>query len=361
MKDAFFYGIINVLGILSSVANNYSDAIVLKVIGKNLRSKKFYSTKGKIMKKELLKALLIVAAILLAVFAFYALFGSNAKNDHVVEDGEGVIIYESVNFRETPNIDTDKNIIGKLKLGDIVEVLGRDGEFVKIVADGKIGYVINESISDKYVMFDVSDYNWGSEYSSKESFIKFTENARKSCKFAGYYVQVQRGTGENEHWKTLVEALDEMEIPYGLYIYSRGTTASVAESEYEAFKTFIEDVPLKYNKYPLMIDLEYGGDQTGILDFYNEELGKSKYIVYSNASRMCEYGYHEMVDEYWVAHYEVANVIPYKYYAEYDDASQELADAKIWQYSDDGFKRLFGTDHLDLNIVTDGWYEKYAR
>ena len=313
------------------------------------------------MKKEVLKAILIVAAILVGVFVFYALFGAEATDDDIVKDGEGVIIYESVNFRETPNIDTDKNIIGKLKLGEVVEVLGRDGEFVKIVADGKIGYVINESVSDKYVMFDVSDYNWGSEYSSKESFIKFTKNAQKSCKFAGYYVQVQQGTGEAEHWKTLVEALDEMEIPYGLYIYSAGCDEKVAESEYESFKKYTKVVPLKYNKNPLMIDLEYGGDQTGILNFYNEELGKNKYIVYSNASRMVEYGYHEMVNEFWVAHYGVANVIPYKYYGEYDDASQELADAKIWQYADTGFEKFFDTSHLDLNIVTDGWYDKYAR
>ena len=233
------------------------------------------------------------------------------------EPVEGRIIYKSVNVRTEPS--TESEDIGDIKLCDAVMVIANEGEWTKILYEGEEAYIISKSVSTHWIMIDVSDYNWGrkGEYDSVEEFKAFIANAKEATKFAGVYVQVQQTLRENTHWKELVTALDEMEVPYGLYIYSASKTGEAAKNEYENYLKLIEGVELKYNKYPFGVDLEKRGNQTDVIEYYNDIL--DDYVLYANASDMV-----------------------------------------TWQFTQTGYAAVFGTSHLDVNVVTDEWVENYA-
>ena len=67
-----------------------------------------------------------------------------------------------------------------------------------------------------------------------------------------------------------------------------------------------------------------------------------------------------MVKNYWVAHYGLEYNIPIKGYPEYKHSYNGL-NPVIWQYTKLGLKQLFGTSHLDINIVSEEWFEKYTK
>lgn len=276
------------------------------------------------------------------------------------EPVEGRIIYKSVNVRTEPS--TESEDIGDLKLCDAVMVIANEGEWTKILYEGEEAYIISKSVSTHWIMIDVSDYNWGrkGEYDSVEEFKAFIANAKEATKFAGVYVQVQQTLRENTHWKELVTALDEMEVPYGLYIYSASKTGEAAKNEYENYLKLIEGVELKYNKYPFGVDLEKRGNQTDVIEYYNDIL--DDYVLYANASDMVTYGYYKLVPHIWVAHYDICDNIPTKSYVEecMDAKYDVLSGADMWQFTQTGYAAVFGTSHLDVNVVTDEWVENYA-
>ena len=208
--------------------------------------------------KDFLKAVLFVTVLFVLLYMLFSVEGTSSADDHGVMENEGIIVYKYVNFRSTPDSTNDENIICKLYFGDIVDVVSVEGEWKKVIYDGQEGYLIGESFSEYYIMLDISDFNWGSEYKTIEEFKTFTERAKNSTKFVGYYIQVQRTFKENAHWKEITACLDEMGINYGLYLYSSATTQEGAAKEYESYLNIIDGVSLKYNKYPFMIDLEGG-------------------------------------------------------------------------------------------------------
>jgi len=205
-------------------------------------------------------------------------------------------------------------------------------------------------------MCDNSDWNWGSEYKTIQEFREFTKRAMSCSKFAGYYIQVQRTFHINKHWKEITDVLDEMGVPYGLYIYPAASTRNGAEKEYAAYLKEIEGVALKNNVYPFMVDLENGHNQSEVVEYYKELYGDDL-IVYANASTMYKYGYHKMVNDYWVAHYGIRYNIPVENYSKQDTSYTEL-DPVIWQYTELGHKALFGTSHLDINVVSEDWLKR---
>ena len=308
--------------------------------------------------KDFLKAVLFVTVLFVLLFMLFPGEGTSSANDTGVMENEGIIVYKYVNFRSTPDSTNDDNIICKIYFGDTVDVVGVEGEWKKVIYDGQEGYLIGESVSEYYIMLDISDFNWGSEYDSIEEFKAFTERAKNSTKFVGYYIQVQRTFKENAHWKEITACLDEMGINYGLYLYSSATTQEGAAKEYESYLNIIDGVSLKYNKYPFMIDLEGVGNQTEVIKFYNSKL--KDFILYAGASDMQNYGYYKLVDSYWIAHYGLCSVLPTQDYIYYENAKTVLNDADLWQFTSKGNKKLFGTEHLDVNIVSNDWYKKYA-
>ncbi len=314
------------------------------------------------MKKDIVKAIIAVILIVAISIGLANVFGDDdvqMLNGSGVAADEAVVRYKYVNLRSTPDVDSETNIIGQLNFGDVVKVLDekRENDFIKVKSNLGTGYVIYKSICDAIIMFDISDFNWGSEYSSIEEFKTFTKTAIANTKFGGYYIQVQRTFYENKHWSEITEALDEMEVPYGVYLYSNANTIDGAKAEYENFKKLIKKADLKYCKFPFMVDLEKNTDQSKVLEYYNSVL--NDYIVYSGAAKLVNYGYYKEAPCYWVAHYGVENALPYQSYTEYGDAFKKLTDAKLWQFTEDGNQALFGTKHLDVNIVSKDWYQKY--
>lgn len=267
----------------------------------------------------------------------------------------GVIVYEYVNQRTEPS--TKSEIIDEIYFGTKVEVLSVDGDWVKIRYNGKVGYIISKSVSTGIVILDISDYNWGSEFSSIEEFKEFIKLAQENLNFGGVYVQVLRDNYENPYWKAIVQTLDEMEVPYGLYNYTRATSKEEAQEQYRKFQKIIAGTRIKFNRFPLMIDLEGMGNQSEVLKFYNE-LGED-YIVYASANDMVSYGYYEKALQFWVAHYDLVATLPTKPYTEYPKARDELTKYALWQFTSSGNKTLLGTDHLDMNLVAPWWWEKY--
>lgn len=305
--------------------------------------------------KEFFVAAVGVLIIFLLIIAMFPNVPEMKKGGLGANDG--LVVYYKVNFREEPNLES--KIIDEITLGEVVEVLSENDGWKKVKYDGKIGYLISDSVSFKRIMFDISDFNWNSEYKSIEEFKKFTQRAMECSRFAGYYVQVTRTQHVNTHWKEIVEALNEMRVPYGLYMYPSASTVEEFKVEYEVYKNALKDVDLKYNHYPFMLDLENGENQTEVLK-YVEELYNGNCIVYANSSTMKEYGYHKYVEEYWVAHYGLRNNIPAESYKE-QEGSEEGLDPVVWQFTQKGSYKLFGTRHLDINIIDDEWYEKYNK
>ena len=70
--------------------------------------------------------------------------------------------------------------------------------------------------------------------------------------------------------------------------------------------------------------------------------------------------YNKKETQYWVAHYGIKNNIPAKEYALNKDVVAGLQPA-VWQYTNKGCEELFGTSHLDVNIIEDDWYNKYNK
>ena len=308
--------------------------------------------------KDFFKALIIVAVILGIVMVCFP-NTQKADTDVINHENVGIVVYNTVNFRSEPSTESDDTIICELKLGDVVETISLEDGWWKARFEGREGYLIEDSVSIQWIMFDVSDFNWGSEYKSIDGFKAFVERAQKSSKFAGLYIQVQRTFRENKHWKELTGVLDEMDVPYGLYVYPAASTREDAKKEHDNFLKLIEGVTLENNVYPLMLDLENGHDQTEVLKYYKEIYGDDL-IVYANASTMTKYGYHKMVKDYWVAHYGLEYGIPTGKYPNYKGAYDGL-EPVIWQYTELGFKKLFGTSHLDVNVVSKEWMEKYTK
>ena len=318
----------------------------------------YYGRMAKRM-KDFLKALAIVMVFVTILMIVPFSEGCAPVTTNGVKDNEGLIVYKYVNLRSEPNTDSKKNIICQINFGETVDVLDKGDEWSKVQYGDKKGYIINESVSTDYVLIDLSDFNWGSEYKSIEQFKAFIERAQGSVKFVGCYIQVQRSQKENAHWKELTACLDEMGVPYGLYLYSGATTKDGAKKEYEKFLERIEGVELKNKIYPLMVDLEAKGNQSAVIEYYNDKV--DDYIVYANASDMYGYGYYKMVEQYWIAHYNLCKVLPTKDYTEYKDAKTALADAALWQVTSKGNDVLFGTSHLDVNVVSAEWYARYAQ
>ena len=260
------------------------------------------------------KSIKFVAVVLILIVATLGVFSVLNQIDDTFKANEGLVVYNPVNFRKEPSIKG--KIIEKIPMGETVEVLEEVDDWLKIKYHKKVGYVISDSVSMKKVIFDISDYNW----------------------------------------QEIVDALDEMQVPYGLYMYTSASTKEDFESEYDIFEKATDGVNLEYNKYPFMIDLENGSDQTEVLKCVQSMY--DDFIVYANASTMETYGYHELADQYWVAHYDIKNTIPAKDYEEHVKAIEGL-DPDIWQFTDEGCEKLFGTNHLDINIISDEWYEKY--
>lgn len=308
--------------------------------------------------KDFIKAIAIVTAFV-TILMILPFKGCAPVNTVGVKDNEGLIVYSYVNFRTEANTDNDDNIICQIHFGETVTVLEKGKVWSKVQYGGKEGYIINESFTTEIVMLDVSDHNWGSEYKNIEQFKAFAERARGSVKFAGFYIQVQRTLKEIAHWKELTACLDEMGIPYGLYLYSGATTEEGAAEEHQNFLKLIKGVELKNNIYPLMVDLEGKGNQSEVIKYYNKTL--DDYVVYANASDMYGYGYYKMAKSYWIAHYGLCQVLPTKDYVDYEDANSALDEAVMWQVTDDGNQVLFGTSHLDVNVVSAEWLARYAQ
>ena len=307
--------------------------------------------------KDFFKALAIVTGIVVILCLFFPGKGAAPVNTGGVNNTDGLIVYKFVNVRTEPSTASDDTIIGQLHFGDTVQIIETGAEWTKILFEGKEAYIINDSVCAKWVMIDLSDFNWGKEYSSIEEFKAFIERANGSTKFAGCYIQVQRTFKENKYWKEITAALDEMEVPYGLYLYSSAKTQDAAAKEYENYLKLIDGVELKYNKYPFMVDLEGRGNQSEVIKYYNGKL--DDYVVYANASDMSYYGYYKLAQNYWIAHYGLCQVLPTKEYVEYDHAYSALDNAVMWQVTSKGHDVLFGTKHLDVNVVSDEWIEKY--
>ena len=308
--------------------------------------------------KDFLKALIFVTVFLCVVMVCFP-NTQKADTDVINHENVGIVVYNTVNFRSEPSTESDDTIICELKLGDVVETISLEDGWWKARFEGREGYLIEDSVSIQWIMFDVSDFNWGSEYKSIDGFKAFVERAQKSSKFAGFYIQVQRTLHENKHWKELTGVLDEMDVPYGLYVYPAASTREDAKKEHDNFLKLIEGVALENNVYPLMLDLENGYNQTEVLKYYKEIYG-DELIVYANASTMTEYGYHKYVENYWVAHYGLEYGIPTGKYPSYKGAYNGL-EPVIWQYTERGFKKMFGTSHLDVNVVSEEWMKKYTK
>lgn len=308
--------------------------------------------------KDFLKALIFVTVFLCVVMVCFP-NTQKADTDVINHENVGIVVYNTVNFRSEPSTESDDTIICELKLGDVVETISLEDGWWKARFEGREGYLIEDSVSIQWIMFDVSDFNWGSEYKSIDGFKAFVERAQKSSKFAGFYIQVQRTLHENKHWKELTGVLDEMDVPYGLYVYPAASTREDAKKEHDNFLKLIEGVALENNVYPLMLDLENGHNQTEVLKYYKEIYG-DELIVYANASTMTEYGYHKYVENYWVAHYGLEYGIPTGKYPSYKGAYNGL-EPVIWQYTERGFKKMFGTSHLDVNVVFEEWMKKYTK
>ena len=308
--------------------------------------------------KDFLKALIFVTVFLCVVMVCFP-NTQKADTDVINHENVGIVVYNTVNFRSEPSTESDDTIICELKLGDVVETISLEDGWWKARFEGREGYLIEDSVSIQCIMFEVSDFNWGSEYKSIDGFKAFVERAQKSSKFAGFYIQVQRTLHENKHWKELTGVLDEMDVPYGLYVYPAASTREDAKKEHDNFLKLIEGVALENNVYPLMLDLENGHNQTEVLKYYKEIYG-DELIVYANASTMTEYGYHKYVENYWVAHYGLEYGIPTGKYPSYKGAYNGL-EPVIWQYTERGFKKMFGTSHLDVNVVSEEWMKKYTK
>lgn len=268
-----------------------------------------------------------------------------------------------VNFRSEPKAGPDY-IKGKIENGAVVEILEDGDTYSSVSYNGETGYIVNESfekISSQIVIFDVSDHNWGLEYSSKEEYREFLRNAQNNCNFGGVYIQVQNSTRESSHWKTLVEVHEEEKIPYGLYFYTEALTKNEIESDYNKFvkRCNSNKIEMEYKLFPQMIDIEKG-NQTECLKYMNE-VCKDEYIFYSGANKIVDYKYYNYTKNIWVAHYDLTHSpIPNDPYEGRIGSKQGFI-PKIWQYAQIGNETLFGTAHLDVNIVNEEWYRSFVK
>lgn len=295
-----------------------------------------------------------------------AIHATTHKYSYLNKKDRAIVNYspnEYVNFRSEPKAGPDY-IKGKINNGAVVEILEDGDTYSSVSYNGETGYIINESferISSQIVLFDVSDYQWGSEYSSKEEYREFLRNAQNNCNFGGVYIQVQNSNRESSYWKTLVEVHEEEKIPYGLYFYTVAKTRDATESDYNKFIKHCNSIKfeMEYNLLPIMIDIE-DGNQVECLKYMNE-VCKDEYIFYSGANKIANYKYYNYTDNIWVAHYSLNHSpIPNNPYEGRIGSKQGFI-PKIWQYTDLGHKSIFGTSHLDVNVVNEEWYRSYVK
>ncbi len=267
-------------------------------------------------------------------------------------------------YKTTPITHEEKDALGLglfIVIGATIFIWMMSSEAFSV----EIGYEYTASEDSGVIIFDISDYNWGSEYNSIDEFKAFTRKAQRNINFGGYYVQVIRSKHENNHWKEIVKALDEMGVPYGLYIYTPAKTQAEAQKQYNEFLKIIDGVSMKYNLFPLMIDLEARGDQSEVIPFYNSVL-EDEYILYACANDIYNYKYYDLAPQLWVAHWGLqGRELPSKGYDDYmgdNNRYKFLGEmAAIWQFTSKGDKTLLGTTHLDMSQVSDWWYNKYVK
>ncbi len=318
------------------------------------------------------------------------LYGDYVKQEYPRGKNEnGKIVYSYVNLREYPN----GPILDVVYRNEWVEIIQEEGRWTKVKHDNIEGYLISESISiqqpnqngivllesvstekrsyvdkaDPIIIIDLSHNEWNNTFPSEKEFKEFVLMAKENLNLGGFYIQVLQNIYLNTKWTRMVSVLEELEIPYGLYVWTNKTSEWGAKEVYNKFLQETNSVDMKWNVFPFMIDLEpaVGGspkDQTAIINFFNKKLGDD-YIVYACASAMRDYKYYETAPQLWVAHYKICKDIPTKEYAEYKGAysfskTKEIA---MWQFTSTGNQKLLGTSKMDLNLVNQEWYNRYVK
>ena len=259
------------------------------------------------------------------------------------------------------------------------------------------------------LMLDVSQFNKGSKFFSldtEEDFGKFIINNNINY----VYIRIGgRGYGRNgkmyydSETDFFTNACDYFGIPYGFYFIDEALNTYEAIEEANFVVDYIKDKNFLMNKLPIAIDVEYSygksradniwNNRTPILNTIIDELGKNGYdcILYANGARIDTY-IKDVNCYFWSAMYPRNNKIPDLFYSDFikreekvnknnkdhvaesflsidinmadtgkiNYSDEYLKKVKAWQFTENGASENGINGLIDLSLVDNEFFLKYA-
>lgn len=339
------------------------------------------------MKKKLI---IIVIAILTVILFVGALFGikmyEEKKNKEEINSAiHGVVIAKQAPFYSKPQTENVRQIklLKKSENVYILDELKSEGiEWYKVKVDGKInGYVMKDSVEyykeinrEKLLVSDVSQFNMGKDFETKEDYEVFLlEN-----KISYVYIRAGgRGYGakgnfyEDTKYKEYIEACEYLKIPYGFYFLEEALNDKEIDEEVKFISDFLEKNAGKHCILPVALDIEKHAEEGRTDGIWNEraelvqkmlnKLKKKKIetIVYTNA-KLANLYLSSLDTKFWIAYYPEDGKVPDYWYFDTEQeaaANTELFKKTIgWQFSETGAGDII-TNRVDLSLFKKEFYK----
>lgn len=336
------------------------------------------------MKKKIILVLVIIALIIVSIVIIKGV--KDAKNKKEIKEGiHAVVIADDVPFYKEPKTTNVKQI-RTLSKSENVYVLDEftkdDIEWYKIKVDEKTnGYVRANTVlyhkeinKEKVLVSDVSEFNYGTDFESKEDFEVFLLENDIS------YVYIRaggRGYGskgnffEDKYYEEYASACEYLGIPYGFYFLDEALDTSEIKEEVQVIKDFLMSNKGNYHVLPLALDVEKHDGAGRADDIWLERselvqelidyLDKAGIdtILYSNAQTANLY-LSDLKTKFWIAYYPQEKHVPSYWYFDTDQpgaANTDLQKNTVgWQFTENGVDDDI-PDSVDVSLFKKDFYK----
>lgn len=307
------------------------------------------------------------------------------KNQEEIDSSiHGVVIAEYTPFynrAETENVRQFKLLKRSENVYILDEFESNGIDWYKVKVDGKInGYVRAKDVDyykevnkEKLVVSDVSQFNMGEDFETKEDYEVFLlEN-----KISYVYIRAGgRGYGskgsfyKDTEFEKYVDACEYLKIPYGFYFLDEALNDKEIDEEIKFIEEFLDKYEGRYCKLPIALDIEKH-DGTGradgiwnerseivqkLIDKLNEK--NIENIVYTNAQTANLY-LSALNTKFWIAYYPEEEKIPdYWYFDTRQDGAYNMDLYKKtvgWQFSENGAGDVI-KQRVDLSLFKKEFY-----
>ena len=336
------------------------------------------------MKKKIILILALIAVIVIGLLIIKTM--KDSKNKKEIKEGiHAVVIADDVPFYKNPKTENVKQIKTLSKSEEVYildEFTKDDIEWYKIKVDGKTnGYVRANTVlyhkdlnTEKLLVSDVSEFNMGTDFNSKEEYEVFLLENDIS------YVYIRaggRGYGkkgnffEDKEYETYAAACEYLGIPYGFYFLDEALDSKEIDEEVQVIKDFIMSNRGDYHILPLALDVEkHDGagraddiwtDRAALVQELIDDLEKEniKTILYSNAQTANLY-LSELDTKFWLAYYPNEKHIPSYWYFDTTQPGAENTDLQKktigWQFTENGVDDDI-PDSVDVSLFKKDFYK----